>query len=77
MDEAAAAPAGQVVIDEHDLPATGRSVGVRLFRRSARPAPDKTIQTYAGYRHETLRESSRETVLTDILAWLRARVPPT
>lgn len=38
---------------------------------------DKTVQTYAGYRHETLRESGRETVLTDILAWLRARVPPT
>ncbi len=38
-------------------------------------SPDKTVQTYAGYRHETLRESGRETVLTDTLAWLRARVP--
>jgi len=38
-------------------------------------SPDKTVQTYAGYRHETLRESGRQTVLSDILAWLRARVP--
>jgi len=74
MDEAAATSAGQVAIDEHDLPAVGRSV--HLFRRSARPAPDKTVQTYAGFRHETLRESGRETVLADLLAWLRARVLP-
>lgn len=40
-----------------------------FFRRAT--SPDKTEKVYPGLLHEILRESRRETVFTDIHAWLR------
>jgi lysophospholipase len=36
---------------------------------------DKTIKVYPGLLHEILREVRREEVFSDILSWLRQRVP--
>ena len=34
---------------------------------------DKTVRAYAGHRHELLRESGREAIFQDVLAWVRPR----
>ena len=36
-------------------------------------SPDKTYREYPGLLHEVLRETDRETVFRDILAWIQAR----
>ena len=47
--------------------------GAKHFHDAALSA-DKTLITYPGFRHEPLRESGRERVFADILAWVMNRV---
>jgi len=37
------------------------------------PSPDKTLKLYEGFYHETLNELGRDTVLTDLTAWILER----
>jgi alpha-beta hydrolase superfamily lysophospholipase len=44
-----------------------------LYDRAA--APDKTLHLYDGLYHETFHEPEKDEVLSDLGAWLRARLP--
>jgi lysophospholipase len=48
--------------------------GARAFHERAGTA-DKQLISYPGFRHEPLRETDRQRVFADILAWLDQRAP--
>ena len=47
------------------------AVSAEWFERVG--STDKTVRTFADDRHELLRETGREAILTDVLAWMAAR----
>ena len=51
-----------------------KSSGSQLFYDRA-GSTDKTLKLYDGYFHDLLNDLGKETVLTDITAWIEARLP--
>jgi alpha-beta hydrolase superfamily lysophospholipase len=48
--------------------------GSQLFHDRA-GSPDKTLKLYEGHYHDLLNDVGKELVMTDIQAWLEARLP--
>jgi acylglycerol lipase len=48
--------------------------GSKLFHDNA-TSTDKTLKIYEGHYHDLLNDLGKETVLSDILSWLNARLP--
>ncbi len=51
-----------------------KSSGSQLFYDRA-GSTDKTLKLYDGYFHDLLNDLGKETVMTDITAWIEARLP--
>jgi acylglycerol lipase len=48
--------------------------GSQLFHEKA-GSTDKTLKLYEGHYHDLLNDVGKETVIADILSWVRARLP--
>ena len=59
-----------VLQGDADVIADPRGAGAFHEKAGSR---DKTLITYPGFRHEPLRETGREQVYQDVLAWITRR----
>ena len=51
-----------------------RPAGSQFFYDAAQAA-DKTLKLYDGYFHDPLNDVGKDTVISDIVAWIEARLP--
>ena len=63
-----------VLILHGDADKAAKPSGSQYFHKQA-ASRDKTLKLYEGYFHDPLNDLGKEVVISDILAWIRARLP--